>query len=240
MTQSILRSSYGVALMYHRVGMPRVRSIVTGQYVCPRLLSGQIDYLCSHGLSSVSLPELADTQASCPGFAITFDDGYLSVYSKALPVLLSKRVAATVFVVAGAMGGINEWDIAGRDVVERLLGADHIREMADMGFEIGSHTMTHARLSQLPPADLQREVSDSKKLLEDVVGREVSSFCYPYGDYTPAVIDAVQEAGYKRATTTRRATVKADSPPLEIPRINVRWNHLPFLLGKKIALSEQQ
>ncbi len=240
MTEPILNDSRGVALMYHRVGLPRLRSIVSGQYVTPWLISRQIDYLRSRGLSSCSLIELPDADESSPCFAITFDDGYLSVCRDACPLLLSKNVPATIFVVAGAIGGINQWDRAAGDVIERMMGADQIREVAATGFEIGSHTMTHPRLSKLSPDDLKRELVDSKKLLEDIIGREVTSFSYPYGDYSPEVLEAVREAGYRRATATKLGTVRSDCPAFEIPRVNVRWNLTGPLLAKKIIRAENQ
>jgi peptidoglycan/xylan/chitin deacetylase (PgdA/CDA1 family) len=83
-----------------------------------------------------------------------------------------------------------------------LLTQEQMLEMQRAGFTFGSHSLTHAMLTSLTDDELQREVHDSKKKLEDLLGVEVKWFAYPYGDVDRRVRAAVQEAGYKAAVTT--------------------------------------
>ncbi|MGB9620052.1 MAG: polysaccharide deacetylase family protein [Armatimonadota bacterium] len=225
-------------LLYHRVGLPRLSSLVPGQYVTPMLLRAQLDYLAARGWFATSLAQVvrglaAGEPAAHSQFAVTFDDAYRGVYERAYPIMVERGISATVFVVAGHIGGTNDWDTAAGDCREPLMTAEQIRRMSDAGFEIGSHTMTHPRLTELSDADLNRELSDSKHVLEDLIGREVVAFSYPYGAYDYRVLAAVEAAGYRCAVGTRLGAA-GSSGVYEIPRINVRWNSLGPLLMRKI------
>ncbi len=79
-----------------------------------------------------------------------------------------------------------------------------MKEMQSAGMDIGSHTCSHPRLARLSRDQMREEVTASKKRLEDTLGVEVASFCYPYGNFDDAVVEAVKEAGYKLATATIR------------------------------------
>lgn len=226
-----------VVLLYHRMGPPKFSSLVAGQYVAPGLLKSQLNYLNRRGWKCVSLEDSVEHCSSgAPDgseFCITFDDGYLSVYEHAFPLLAERSMTATIYVVADTIGGINEWDRKCGDQIEKMMTAEQVREMADAGFEIGSHTLSHPHLTDLSNEQLILEVADSKKKLEDITGREVVSFSYPYGDYDSRVAQAAMEAGYTNAVTTRLGIVTEQSAPFEIPRVNVRWNAIgPFLMRK--------
>jgi len=224
--------------MYHRMGLPRLSSLVAGHYVAPLLFSSQLDYLTVRDWSAVGLESLVEKSrfgraAERDEYAITFDDGYLSVYRYAFPALLERRMTATVYVVSGAIDGTNEWDRRAGDQSEPMMTRAQVREMAERGFEIGSHTLTHPHLTGLTEAELTRELTDSKHQLEDVIGREVVSFAYPYGDYDDRVMAAAIAAGYRNAVSTRLGVVGRTSV-FEIPRVNVRWNAFGPLLMRKI------
>ncbi len=212
---------------------------MAGQYVTPRLFRSQLDYLTRRGWEAISLTEAAQrlSDVNGPGadeFAVTFDDGYLSVYEHAIPALEERNVNATIFVVADQIDGINEWDRCAGDTKEPMMGADQIREVASMGFEIGAHTLTHPRLTGLDDERLVREIVDSKHRLEDLIGSQVSSFSYPYGDCDERVIAATVQAGFTRAVGTKLGVV-SDVSIFEIPRINVRWNSFGWQLMRKIG-----
>jgi peptidoglycan/xylan/chitin deacetylase (PgdA/CDA1 family) len=226
-----------VVLLYHRMGLPKFSSLVAGQYVAPALFRSQLDHLAARGWTGVTLAGIADKSREGgywdrDEFAVTFDDGYLSVYEHACPALVDRGLSATIYVVTSVIGGINEWDHRAGDHKEPMMTAAQVRELAEMGFEIGSHTLTHPRLAGVPDDQLEREVRDSKCALEDIVGREVSSFSYPYGDYDGRVLDAAMAAGYRNAVSTKLG-VPGKSSLFEIPRVNVRWNAIgPFLMRK--------
>ena len=175
-----VRTATSIILLYHRIGMPRPSSLVWGQYVAPPLFRSQLGCLAAEGWEGISL-ERAITGPSDGRntFALTFDDAYLSVYEHAFPVLVERGLTATLYVVVDSVGTVNQWDCQRGDCVERIMTLGQIREMADRGFEIGSHTLSHPHLTGLDDDRLRRELVDSKHRLEDLLGREVSSLSYP-------------------------------------------------------------
>lgn len=235
MTNKWAEQNLTAILLYHRIALPKLHSAVAGQYVAPCLLKSQILYLKKKQWQPVSLLESLHTRDSFSSdiFAITFDDGYLSVYDRAFPILMEAEVSATVYVVTSQIGGTNLWDHGLGDCIEDMMTQEQIIELHKAGFEIGSHTLSHPHLPQLTDKELEREISDSKKHLEDMLGNEVQSFAYPYGEYDSRVRDKVIEAGYKNAVSTKLGTYSEKSSVFDIPRINVRWNSFgPHLLKK--------
>ena len=222
-----------VVLLYHRIGRPKLSSLVAGQYVCPGLFRSGLDYLTSKSWRAATLEDIVGNRCDGNQFAITFDDGYQSVYEHAYPAMVERHMTGTVYVVSGAIGGINEWDSRAGDTREPMMSTAQVREMSDAGFEIGAHTVSHPRLTLISDDQLEREIVDSKHALEDIIGREVVSFAYPYGDRDERVIEAVKAAGYKYAVSTRLGVANLDGV-FEIPRVNVRWNALGWLLMRKI------
>jgi peptidoglycan/xylan/chitin deacetylase (PgdA/CDA1 family) len=164
--------------------------------VHPDRLDRHLRLLRRLGLRGVGLSELLDAQergAAGRLVALTFDDGYTDFREHAVPVLERHGMRATLYVVAGRMGRSNEWDTGPRWGV---MDADAVRAVAAAGHEVGSHTMTHARLAGAEPGTLTAEVAGSRELLQEVLQRDVPSFCYPYGAFDDAAADAVQAAGY--------------------------------------------
>ena len=225
-------------LLYHRIGPIKLSSHVAGQYISPRVLGWGIDGLKRNGWQCMSLGECIEAgrsgSAKGDNFAITFDDGYLSVYERACPLLKERNMTATVYVVVDSLGGINEWDRRAGDQEEKMMSAGQARELAENGFEVGSHTLTHPHLSSLDDNQLTYEIADSKHKLEDIIGREVVSFSYPYGDYDGRTLDAAMAAGYKNAVSTKLGAVVGGTSLFEIPRVNVRWNGFGWQLARKI------
>ena len=132
----------------------------------------------------------------------TFDDAYEDFYIAALPILRDFGFRCTVFVVASLIGSTNGWDESRGRRTRQLMNLAQLREISDLGIEIGSHSMTHAWLPSVEPADLWREVFDSKCLLEDSIGKRVRSFAYPSGGVGIRERLAVRAAGYDTAMTT--------------------------------------
>jgi len=122
---------------------------------------------------------------------IIFDDGKESCLRLAVPVLAQEGGVATFFIVPGWLGRRN------------ILAASEVKDLASLGMEVGSHSMTHPFLTELAPADLDREVGGSKQFLEDLLGRPVECFSYPFGDANSKVREAVEKAGYRLACGSR-------------------------------------
>jgi peptidoglycan/xylan/chitin deacetylase (PgdA/CDA1 family) len=222
--------SVALILLYHKLGRPPRGAKVAGQYVSAGLFRRQLCYLRHHGYESISLLDLVKPGTLVPpkAVAITFDDGHLSVYEHAFPALAEYGFQATVFLVAGALGGSDFERESGRDVEGPLLGLSELREMQSAGIQSGSHTLTHPHLTALPPVRAQQEITESRARIEDALGASCVSFAYPYGDWNERVRELVQEAGYEAACTTVRAAARRGGDPLALPRINIRrYNEIP-------------
>lgn len=111
----------------------------------------------------------------------------------------------------------------------RAASWDQLREMADNGIEIGAHTITHPILSRISRDRVDEEVSGSRRIIEEKLGREVVSFCYPNSrpaDIKPGVVEAVEKAGYKGAVHEFGPDF---SDLFRIPRLGVFNDKVDFL-----------
>jgi peptidoglycan/xylan/chitin deacetylase (PgdA/CDA1 family) len=194
----------------------------------------QMSVLRRLGYRSVPLTSLSG-RFEPRSVVITFDDGYENFWSSALPSLKRHGYTSTVFVVANLIGKTNEWDAAKGDATEALMTLDQIRRAAKEGTDFGSHTLDHADLSVLPKEEAWRQIADSKAVLQQTLGIEVPTFCYPYGRKTPEVQAMVGRAGYRLACSTEKGLNTAATNPLALRRINIRSDTLmPVFLYKLI------
>lgn len=180
-------------LMYHSVApYEQDPYLVT---VHPARFDQQLRWLHRRGLRGISMRELlaarrAGTDRGLVG--LTFDDGYADFGEYVLPALARFGFTATVFVIADLLGGHNRWDVAGPR--KPLMTVDQLRRVAQLGMEIGSHSRRHVSLTS--PCDLIGEISESRTILADLTGEQISGFCYPYGHLDALAVDAVRAAGY--------------------------------------------
>ena len=100
-----------------------------------------------------------------------------------------------------------------------------LRALSANGFEIGAHTVSHQILTKLDQPELTREVGDCKQALQDIVGREVTMFCYPKGRYNARVVREVERAGYRGARSTQILSSGATFPPYEMPTTVQAYPH---------------
>jgi peptidoglycan/xylan/chitin deacetylase (PgdA/CDA1 family) len=207
------------ALIYHKVGVRPAGTIFKGLYVSPELFEKQRGELKRAGMAGVGMGRgLARVGKGWIALAITFDDGFENAFRNSLKPLAENGFHATQYLVAGMLGGRNEWDIKLGEVPEKLMDVAQVREWLAAGHEIGSHSMTHPNLCEIPPAQAREEITASKKKLEDTFGVPVEHFCYPYGGWNESVRDLVAEAGYLTACTTDRGINTPATPRLELKR----------------------
>jgi peptidoglycan-N-acetylglucosamine deacetylase len=118
---------------------------------------------------------------------------------------------------------------------ERPLGHAELRALASEGFEIGAHGYSHKHLWGLPPEELAQEVGPCKRILEDVLGKEVEMFCYPRGRYDRNTVRALQQAGYRGARTVHMMATQSTFNPFEMPTTLQAFPHRPFTYLKNAA-----
>lgn len=185
-----------------------------------------LDVLAAWGATVLPLDEawrlLAAGELPARAVALTFDDGYASVLEVAWPELRARGLPATLFAVSDYLesGRRFPWDVdhpRGSDLV-RLATAEQVAAAAADGLDIGSHTVTHRWLPALSDTEVTDEVTRSRGDLEDLLGREITSFAYPMGGWSPAIRDHVARAGYRVAITCERGRNGADRDPMALRR----------------------
>ncbi len=151
---------------------------------------------------------------------VTFDDGYLSHYTKARPVL---RALGWPGVLNLKVGNVGRDGISTRQV-KALIAA---------GWELDAHTISHPDLTTLTADALRHEVAGSRRALRRRFGVRVDFFCYPAGRYDARVIAAVEAAGYRGATTTVEGYASAGNP-YELKRVRVNGGDTAAALMDKL------
>jgi peptidoglycan/xylan/chitin deacetylase (PgdA/CDA1 family) len=162
--------------------------------------------------------------------AITFDDGYASVHRYAFPILKEFELPATVYLVASAISDNQPQssnDHAGLYPDEEMLVWPQVKQLQANGIVMGSHLVHHKAITSLDAASANRELQDSKKIIEDRVGAECSSFCYPWGKHNSSSVEAVSRAGYRNAVVTIQARYHQarSADRFRIPRADIRRDY---------------
>jgi len=218
------------ALVFHKLGALPKGVKLRSLYVDEGLFSWQMRGLKAGGFSTASLDAWRGFSSPDPARAVlTFDDGSRSVLRHAMKALSVNSFTAIQFIVADAIGGVNRWDVRDRgEAADPLMGAAEIREWLAAGHQIGAHTLTHPRLTEISAPRAKEEIFASKKKLEDTFGVCVRHFCYPYGKWNRLVRDLVEEAGYETAVTLEFGVNSAVPDAFALKRIGARHPSLNF------------
>lgn len=223
------RSGDSLVLCYHAVS-PDWPERYT---VTPHALETHVRHLLRRGYRGVTFADAVRAPRGERVFALTFDDAYRSVRERALPLLDSLGVPATVFAVAKFADSaaplttaLGEWNTGPHAHELESMGWDELRELAGRGWEIGSHTRTHPMLTRLTDAELADELAGSRAACEAGIGRPCLSLAYPYGDFDARVAAAAAGAGYEQAATLFGGRPAAPDP-LEWPRVAINRHHSP-------------
>lgn len=182
-----------------------------------------VAWLASGAVRVVPLDVLMTLPPTDHAVAITFDDGFSSFSELAAPLLAKHKLPATVFVVTEHVGGANTWggacapDIPTLPLME---WADLIR-VREMGFEVGAHTKTHARLTELSGSALREEIDGSADRIERELGVRPTTFAYPYGTVNQSVADAT--GSFRFALTTELRTLGAREDARCLPRLDMYY-----------------
>jgi peptidoglycan/xylan/chitin deacetylase (PgdA/CDA1 family) len=203
-----------LALAYH--GVTRVRSGRAAQrlFVDSTTLRRHIGCLRRWGYEFVTFGEFAQRVAAGRAegsVALTFDDGFVDNLHTLVPLLHDEGAIATVFVVASWDG-----DVHPEAAWTRALTRPEVVELSEAGLEIGAHGMRHRDLSELSYAGALADMSDARKLLEDLLGRSVDVLAYPLGHATVDTRRACRVAGYRAAC--RISGIGSWDDPWNLPR----------------------
>lgn len=225
-------------LMYHGIrNQPANGHRYYEPHTPPDVFAAHMRYLRSEGYRTMDLEQAVQLvlhgDPVSRAVVLTFDDGYRDFHSCALPVLSELGLRATVFVmpayVRGEQGGF-----------EAYMSWDEIREAHAMGMEVGSHSMTHARLWLKTGEELDDEICGSRKLIEDQAGCRVRFFSYPYAfpehetEWIGDVGSRLRSAGYHCAVSTILGTAGRENDPFLLPRLPINGHDDLALLDAKL------
>jgi len=189
---------YPFVLCYHGVGQVSREADPSGIFVSRELFAEHLDVIADQGYEIVPVGELwkrmSDGSEGAGVGSITFDDGLVKTVREAVPMVLERGMSCSMFVPTGLMGRRHP-DLHG----EMIISADEVKDLAAVGVEAGGHSVDHVSLTGLGYGDQVDQMRRSRAVLEDLLGRPVTSMAYPYGAFDAQTMRGAEEAGYEVA-----------------------------------------
>jgi peptidoglycan/xylan/chitin deacetylase (PgdA/CDA1 family) len=220
-------------LMYHVINDPPAGAPYPLLYVPSAEFDAQMQALKSAGWVAVTLDQLQanwTTGAKLPAgkpFVITFDNGYYSQYSAALPELKKLGWVAD-----------ENMQLTGLPPSQGGLTNQEIRAMVAAGWELDTQGISHADLAELSGTELTAQVAGARHTIQRRFHVPVNWFCYPSGQYDAAVIAEVKAAGFKGSTTVVPGWASRTSDPFTLPRLRIAGGTTPAELLSQIASAQ--
>jgi peptidoglycan/xylan/chitin deacetylase (PgdA/CDA1 family) len=217
-------------LMYHVINPPIPGASYPGLYVPKAEFSAQMQALKAAGWHAVTMDQLeANWTRGVPlgpgrPIVISFDNGYRSQYTNALPVL---RDLGWV--------GVENIQLTGLPPSQGGLTDSQVRALLAAGWELDTQGISHADLITLGPGQLDYQVAVARQILRRRYGVPINWFCYPSGHYDAAVIGAVRAAGFEGSTTVVPGWASRSEDPYRLPRLRVLGGTTPAELLAQIA-----
>jgi peptidoglycan/xylan/chitin deacetylase (PgdA/CDA1 family) len=203
-------------LMYHVIAPPPPGAPFPGLYVTPEDFSAQMHALARAGWTAVTQDQVQAywrRGISLPHgkpIVVSFDNGYQSQYTRALPVLRSLGWA-----------GEENIQLTGLPPSQGGLSRRQVRGLLDAGWELDTQGISHADLITLDAKQLREQTAGARKTLQRRYGVPVDWFCYPSGHYDATVVAAVKAAGFVGSTTVVPGWARPSGDPYRLPRLRV-------------------
>jgi len=238
-------------LAYHKVDMLRELGITC---IPPSTFEKQMRFLAQNGYQSISPEELVTsiTEPTSPwrrgsGVAqsrqlpekpvlLTFDDGYENFYTHAYPILKKYGYTALIFMIAGYVDNWNLWEVKLSKERFKHLSRTQIRELSEEGFWFGSHGVNHLFLTYQSDSLAREEIQLSKSILEEILGKPIQFFSYPYGNYDAKIARFVREAEYQAAFCLHPARTMAIDNLYSLPRCVIYMSDTLWEFKAKLKL----
>jgi peptidoglycan/xylan/chitin deacetylase (PgdA/CDA1 family) len=217
-------------LMYHVINPPPAGAKFPGLYVAPEEFAAQMQALARAGFHAVTMDQmLANWTRGTPlppgkPIVLSFDNGYQSQYTQALPVL--RRLGWV---------GVENMQLTGLPTSQGGLSQAQISALVAAGWELDTQGLSHAELTTLDPAALHEQVSLARTEVQSRYHVPVNWFCYPSGHYNAAVVAAVKAAGYVGSTTVVPGWASPKEDSYRLPRLRVLGETSPTELLAEIA-----
>jgi peptidoglycan/xylan/chitin deacetylase (PgdA/CDA1 family) len=195
--------------------------------VTPEILERQLSLLVRRGWRGATFREAVLDPPFARTLAVTFDDAFASVHTLGYPILDSLGLPGTVFAPTVFMSGrqvlkwrgIDHWLETGRTQELQGMSWEDLGQLLQVGWEIGSHTRTHPRLTILGEVALTAELAESRQEVLDHLGVRCDTIAYPYGDVDHRVASAAQRTGYLAGAALGHRL--AALGPMRRPRVGV-------------------
>ncbi len=169
---------------------------------------------------------------------ITIDDGYVDNLEIAYPVLRRHNLKATIFLISDRLGKANDW-ATGATKGRPLLNEEQIARLREGPIQLGAHTRTHPRLTEIPDEQVGEEIEGSRAELEQRLGVPINVFAYPFGRYDQRAVDAVKSGGLLGAGTTEPRLVAPSDDPALFPRIEIEGSDTTAVFLAKLWFGVQ-
>jgi peptidoglycan/xylan/chitin deacetylase (PgdA/CDA1 family) len=193
----------------------------------PDLFERQVSLLVRRGWRGTTFRDAVQDPPADKTLAVTFDDAFASVYEHAFPILSSLGLPATVFAPTSFMSerqhlrwnGIDHW--LQTQSASELCGMswEDLGRLQEAGWEVGSHTRTHPRLTSLNDTEMREELAESRREIAANLSAPCETVAYPYGDVDERVADAAQNAGYLAGAAL--ASALRPGGPERWPRVGI-------------------
>ncbi|WP_428776414.1 polysaccharide deacetylase family protein, partial [Vibrio sp.] len=229
-------------VMYHRFIDSDDKKGTRGPYIDIELFEKHLKLLKRKGFETVTFEDLADKgvisrlQPGKKPIMLTVDDGFVDNYELMLPLLKKYGFKAVVYVVTGE--SFNRWDVEADQNPDKpfpLMSAEQIKAMAESGLiEIGGHTLTHPHLNTLTEAEQRHEIAANKQELEQIIGKPLTSFAYPYGSLNADSKRLAEQLGYQFAVATNSGPLAFHQDLYQIRRIAIFPKTDVFGLWRKV------
>jgi peptidoglycan/xylan/chitin deacetylase (PgdA/CDA1 family) len=168
-----------------------------------RRFAWQMARLADRAIDAADAERAACTRAARPRVCVTFDDAFANLLRNALPIMQQLEVPAAIFAVPGNLDDVPRWTLPQDhpEAHEPIMSAVEVAQAHSQLCCFGSHTLTHADLTGLSPAQLREELVQSRHQLHQVLQHDVEALALPFGAYDAGVLAAAKVAGYKRIFT---------------------------------------
>ncbi|MGL5176149.1 MAG: polysaccharide deacetylase family protein [Cetobacterium sp.] len=241
--QIVKKSKYEMpVIMYHRVIKDESEKGVHGTYVTVKQFDEQMKYLKSKGYETITFEDLLNNKykqrfdKDKKWIMLTFDDGYKDNYENAFPILKKYQFKGIIYILDGLK--YNKWDVDDKNNPEKefpLMNIEELLEMQKYGIEFGGHTSTHPKLAELTLQEVKKEIILSKNNIENMIGKKLLSFAYPYGSLNEDVKKISQESGYEFAVATDSGSITFSDDLFEIRRIGIFPTNNLFNFKRKVS-----
>lgn len=233
---------YTIFPLYRRLSADKGAIILLYHDITRAGFDNTINYLQTKGRFNIitlgSLISRLEDGKNSPenSLAITFDDGLKSVYSEAFPVVLKRNIPITVYLISDSLTDKGRQD---RRNGKEYLEVKEVRELAQSGLvEFGSHTRSHPCLARIPLEEARREIAESKRQLETVLGTTVEHFAYPYGGlatFLPEHMEMLKQYGYRSAASNVHGVNDKDTSLYKLRRLGMRSSYSKYVLEVYIS-----